>query len=78
MGCCPELDVSQIFGLDEASYYQSLIKEMRQMVEIGCIDIKMQFFPTFVILMITKKEAFRRSTSCHGLFEAQTLLVISI
>ena len=38
-GYCPELDVSPKLGPDELSYYQSLVRVMRQMIEIGQIDI---------------------------------------
>ena len=37
--CRPELDVSEILGPDEISYYQSLIGILRWCVELGRIDI---------------------------------------
>jgi hypothetical protein len=36
---CPEIDVSQELGEDDASYYQTLIGVLRWIVELGRIDI---------------------------------------
>ncbi len=36
---CPEIDVSQELGEDDASYYQTLIGVLRWIVELGQIDI---------------------------------------
>ena len=36
---CPEIDVTEELGPDEASYYQSLIGVLRWMVELGRVDI---------------------------------------
>ena len=38
-GCSPKLDVSPVLGPEGASYYQSLIKIIRRMIEIGQRDI---------------------------------------
>ena len=40
MGYCPEWNVSSVLGLDDASYYQSLIRIMRWMIDMGHIDVK--------------------------------------
>jgi hypothetical protein len=36
---CPELDISEELGSEEASYYQSQIGILCWMVELGCVDI---------------------------------------
>ena len=48
-GYFPKLDVSLVFGPEEASYYQSLIGVMRWMIEIGQIDIstKVSLFSSY-------------------------------
>ena len=39
IGHCPELNMSQVLGPHEASYYQSLIGLMMQIIEIEHIDV---------------------------------------
>ena len=39
MGYEPDQDVSEVLALQEASYFQSLIRIMRWMVELGRVDI---------------------------------------
>ena len=38
-GYCPDIDISDKLGSDNASYYQSLIEILRWVVELGHIDI---------------------------------------
>ena len=69
IGYCFKLDVSLLFRPDKASYYQPLIRVMKWMVKIECMDIntKLSLLSSYSAM---PRWAFEGSASYHGLPEA--------
>ena len=56
MGLCPELDVFLVLEPEEASYYQSLIRVMKWMVEKMCTDMNNKVFLLSSYLAMSRQE----------------------